>query len=667
MGEKQENVVDTKFTSNWQGASRGLGMMGQAAQSLGGRLMGLTRLFGPLTAAMGAITSGALVRQITMINSRFEQTSQVIGGTLAALGFAGGEDPTERFRNGLGLAELTMRQIQISAAALPGEAEDYITVFRAALPNVSQSMEGNLADMTSFTNRITAIGISFGIDAQQIGRDTMQMLRVGRGGAGMDVRTWMQLLPFINAVAGQADLTADSFNRMTQPERLQVLTNTFESLDPMLQDASNTFDSMFGAIQSTGEELMRIAGRPIFEGVKEALGDVNALLMDENGQWTELGQRVVDMGTNISTFVVDAIRAAVEWVRSLQTWFSRLAENPIFQRLDRIASTLMGAGRALTGGVGGAAGVAGGVATAGAVGASAMLGPVGPILVALGMGLGNFLTRTADVSNVLNILGGITERVSTLFGPMVNMLMAFSNLMGDFIAGILPGFLGAVEMIISPIVFLAGWLFNIASQLMEEIRPSLDELWTAVGGLIESIGGVFGPLIAALGPILLMLIEVVVTALTPAFNWLVEVVVAVIGALTRFFNWLGEMIGEGAAGIVATSREQSALAPGRASAAAEERGFFAGLLERLQQSNENAESQAAAVEQAAGGARAGRTPGARGGANNQQDFRYSRFTIEQSFAEGFDPDRIAVAFADDIGRLGEQRLESGFAPLFGIR
>ena len=49
------------------------------------------------------------------------------------------------------------------------------------------------------------------------------------------------------------------------------------------------------------------------------------------------------------------------------------------------------------------------------------------------------------------------------------------------------------------------------------------------------------------------------------------------------------------------------------------------------------------------------------------DFRGSRFDIKQQYAEGFDPDRIAVAFANDLATLGERRLQSGFSTLFGVR
>ena len=49
------------------------------------------------------------------------------------------------------------------------------------------------------------------------------------------------------------------------------------------------------------------------------------------------------------------------------------------------------------------------------------------------------------------------------------------------------------------------------------------------------------------------------------------------------------------------------------------------------------------------------------------DFRGSKFDIKQQFAEGFDPDRIAVAFSNDLATLGERRVQSGLAPLFAVR
>lgn len=54
-------------------------------------------------------------------------------------------------------------------------------------------------------------------------------------------------------------------------------------------------------------------------------------------------------------------------------------------------------------------------------------------------------------------------------------------------------------------------------------------------------------------------------------------------------------------------------------------------------------------------------------AQNVYDFRNSRFDIKQEFAEGFDPDRIAVAFSESLGRLGEMKLQAAYAQVGSVR
>jgi glycine/D-amino acid oxidase-like deaminating enzyme len=50
----------------------------------------------------------------------------------------------------------------------------------------------------------------------------------------------------------------------------------------------------------------------------------------------------------------------------------------------------------------------------------------------------------------------------------------------------------------------------------------------------------------------------------------------------------------------------------------------------------------------------------------QMNFPNARFDITQKFAEGFDPDRIALAFTQDLAALGERRLSSGFQPVYAM-
>jgi hypothetical protein len=82
---------------------------------------------------------------------------------------------------------------------------------------------------------------------------------------------------------------------------------------------------------------------------------------------------------------------------------------------------------------------------------------------------------------------------------------------------------------------------------------------------------------------------------------------------------------------------------------------------------ERAAKQALAAQHAEDAAKAktGTTPETR--ARNYNDFRNSRFDITQKFAEGFDPDRIALAFTSDLAALGERKLQSGFQPVYATR
>jgi hypothetical protein len=50
-----------------------------------------------------------------------------------------------------------------------------------------------------------------------------------------------------------------------------------------------------------------------------------------------------------------------------------------------------------------------------------------------------------------------------------------------------------------------------------------------------------------------------------------------------------------------------------------------------------------------------------------QDFRGSKFDINNNFPPGIDGGRVAVAFGDELAQLGERRLDSGVRPLFSYR
>src|SRR3990167_2064999 len=189
---------------------RGLGMVAGAA-------MTAVKAIG--TVAFGAAAlGGAAAFGIAKLGSNAEQSQNQIAGFLDALGFS------SSFQDGLEKADGIIRQIKQDSAALPGEAEDYIQVFKAGLPVLQGALGKNLADITAFSNKFTAVTNTLGVDTEQAARDLQAMLRVGRGGAVNDVRSFTQMLPFLQQIEGQAKLTAESFNALTQSQRAELLT-----------------------------------------------------------------------------------------------------------------------------------------------------------------------------------------------------------------------------------------------------------------------------------------------------------------------------------------------------------------------------------------------------------------------------------------------------------
>jgi hypothetical protein len=69
-----------------------------------------------------------------------------------------------------------------------------------------------------------------------------------------------------------------------------------------------------------------------------------------------------------------------------------------------------------------------------------------------------------------------------------------------------------------------------------------------------------------------------------------------------------------------------------------------------------------ALAQAASATAAAAKVGADGkGKGPSVNIQNARFDIKQSFAEGYDPDRIAVAFTDTLAKLGQYRGQSSFS------
>jgi len=625
------NLVNTRFSVDEGSAAHALLSLSSVSATASREVDGLVGMLkGSLTSALAGLAVGLTAGGIARLGGQFENTTNVMGGTLSALGFTKGDDPTMKFTNGLKLAEGLMKKINATAAALPGETDEYVSVFKqslaAAAGSIKDKGEGQLDAIVAFTNRATAIGKSLGIDAQQIGMDLTRMLQVGKGAAGMDVRLWTTLLPFVGAVQGQVGLTAEKFNKMTQAARGKVLEKTFETLQPLIDRAAQSYDALKGTFEASMTIIARTATAPLFEAMKGGLIGVNGLLMDADGNLVGLGKTLADVGFYISKNIVGGFRSASEWIDRMGTKLSSVLPSG-----NTLLATLQGDG-------GGQAGRA----SRGGTEMGAMLDvAIGPVLGAFAI-----FNAPALLAGVMS-LGPILSMTGTALWSLSWPVLAVSA--GVVVLG------NALMEIVAWVMPLADGFAAITGTLLAGVLPVFAMLYGKLAALGTALGNFLGPIVQILGAILMKVYEGVAWLIVPVFQVLGSVLGYVIDGFTELLNFIGGWLGN------------SSLLMGKAG------GDGPGFFERMQAGYRASQAEAAAKEASekatdkleADLKDKAATPPNRGGSKVNQDFRYSRFDISQKFEEGFDPDRIAVLFAEDVGRIGYTN--SGLEPTTGMR
>lgn len=265
--------------------------------------------------ALAAFATGFAVKEIAKIGSDFEQTRIQIAGFFTALG------QSQDFNSALSDADEALQMIASAAAKLPGEAEEYQQVFTDTFSFVKGAVGGSLKEMTDFTNTLTAIGKAGRLDAGQIARETDELLSAGKGRAATRNRLWMQLLPLMRHLEGQAKLTSEQFNAMTETKRADLMKQAFAGLKPMLDASANSFDAMWGAMVSGAKKLVRLGTVGLFDRMKKALAGLNAMFFDADFNLTALGEEVVASGKKVVSMIGNVVDFGVAIVK----WFGQSA------------------------------------------------------------------------------------------------------------------------------------------------------------------------------------------------------------------------------------------------------------------------------------------------------------------------------------------------------
>lgn len=696
----------------------------------------VSSLMNPVTALVGSIASLGTAKGLIEMNSQLEGTQLSITGALRAFDAVGesAASISKKFKAGTdewaaaqhkafvdagNTTKAVLASIEKDAAALPGSAEDYVQVFKTALPAALSAGMTDIQKIAKFTNDFAATAVANQVDSQQAADDMARMLR---GQAGAQVKTWQVLMPLIGK-------SAEQFNKMTAPKRAAAMQTALLKYKPLLNEFGNTWDAIYGTTEATVKSMLRGASTPLFNAAKDAFASINGWL-DKNSKL-------------ISGPLTTGFEKLVSYAEKLGAVLAKV-------NFTKIGRTLTGDGHL---------GKALGIMSAVRMGAA--FGPMGMVA-----GLG--AAAVAKNSGGMESIGPVLEKVSSVFGQVVDAVWPLVESIGTAAGSILTSLMPAVSAVAS-----------IFGDMMKQIAPMIPELGTGLAQTVKNLTPLFIGLVNAtiqLTPLIVGLAQGIVSLTQTLSSWINSLMdwipdkflpqemlaakarmtadsmeeatnhftstwmhssdtvtaqneawargvmanVDIGHVMNEGFSAVADTYNNGAAKIQATTEAvhialaqhgEAASEFGSATRQAETimtmsvmgmAGPMGALAENFINLNDKAltlgtgleSAQVAALAMAAGGfggfgagvyakadkflaatapgaapdiGKHGVTPVARGGSKVHNDFRYSRFDIKQMFAEGFDPDRIGVAFVNELTAAADQKLSSGLAPVFGTR
>jgi hypothetical protein len=513
------------------------------ARGIGAAFGSLARSATSVQGILGGIAVGGALKSVIDLGSSFEETALSIAGNIRAFDLA----PT--FQAAQAAATRALDVIDAKAAKLPGEAEQYVEVFKTALP---KAIESGLTDMTKiadFTSQYTAVAIANQIDSTQAANDLFRMLS---GQAGLDVRTFTSLQPHLK-------MTAKEFNALNAEQRRMAIENVLGKFAEPLEAASNTFGAKSGELISTFRKLAREASVPLFEGMKRTLEEITRYINTNRDS-------LLQMGRTISESVLAGLRAIPPVLKFMS------------DHMDAIKTAAM---------------VFAGIWTAG--------------------------TLAAGINSIITLMGSLATAVTA-----VNTA-ASAGILGKLVTG-------GAAVLGAPAAAAAATAAAPAA-----IAASIYGLYKLHENLSDQQAADFSARVARAPK------SATLEAIERA---------AGITAGTTWTGGMADMVRDFLPGLRGAYQQSllgtTGFRPEQVLSVAQSFGYAAEEVTRL------ADATSVANKVAAVGA----TGKGKGTSVNIQN---ARFDIKQSFAEGYDPDRIAVAFTDTLAKLGEYRGQSAFS------
>lgn len=386
-------TVNVDYVGADKGASATADRLGAKLSSLQGGLDAVRSGFGAVTSLMERVAFGVgatafggailgahtLAGEVIRLGSEAEDTSLAIAAMIGANGAA------NSWGESMEISQRAMAQIRRDAAALPGEAQDYINIFRSGLAGMLQSGL-NTDGAVRLADRVGAVAAMLQVDSQQAGRDLALMLG---GRAGAQVRLW-------TAIQAQVGKTSHEFNALSIEQRRVLLDRALDRYNGAIEASGHTWSALTGTVKTFAQDAIRAFGGPSFDLAKHKLEELVMFLQTHESSIMGTLRR---WGTDTSYWLDEAYSRARTGVDYLRENWRRLRDEAVEGIRDighawlalRVGSAGIGAAQGIAGLVGGAS-----LGSLGALAAAATVAV--PVVYALSQG-------AYDTNRALMLLG----------------------------------------------------------------------------------------------------------------------------------------------------------------------------------------------------------------------------------------------------------------------
>lgn len=259
--------------------------------------VGLSKL--GIAGGVGLATYG-----VTHLNKELESTQISLAAIFGAQGI------TKNMTQGMAIGADVMRDMRRDAAALPGEFQDLVDIFKTvAIPGFGGGL--GVKQLESLSSKLMATGAVTGLPMEQVAREAA-MLMEGRSGAHNVLG--MRLM-------GLGGNEAERFNKLAPAARIKEMTAAVDKFAPAIAVFSNSFEGLSTTFLDNAKRFLGVATEPLFGKIKDTLKDINRWFSDNEAyvnseaqaigskaaHWFEVGkEKIQEWWPAIETFARNA-------------------------------------------------------------------------------------------------------------------------------------------------------------------------------------------------------------------------------------------------------------------------------------------------------------------------------------------------------------------------